>query len=84
MSKIAVAITDGDPDDPTVTAIILLDESDYPLYEEAARQCYKDSVEAFPELLDEVLGEMNKRGIKFEVIMDADVKDEWGYFHFVD
>ena len=82
MTKIAIAITDGNPDGPTVTAVLLLDESDYPAYEEATRRCYEKRIEDFPELLYDVIEELNKTGLEFEVIKD--IKEEMGYFHFVD
>jgi hypothetical protein len=80
MSKIAVIITDGDPDDCNVTAVILMDDKDYPVYEDAARMCYGKSKRCFPDLLDEVLDGLNNMGLKFEVIKD--IKNEYGYYHF--
>lgn len=82
MNKIAVVITDGDPEECTATAVILMDKKDYPIYEATARKCYVESTADYPNLLDEVVEELNKTGMMFEVLKD--IKEEWGYYHYED
>jgi len=82
MSKIAIVITDGDPEECTATAVILMDDKDYKIYEDAARKCYEKSTADYPDLLAEVVEELNQTGMKFEVLKD--IREEWCFFHFGD
>lgn len=69
-NKQAIVITDGDPDDEEVTAIIIINPEDYPIYQEVAYEC---------KYLSNTLKKLTTHNINFEIITRIDT--EYG-FHY--
>lgn len=69
-NKQAIVITDGEPDDGEVTAIIIINPDDYTFYQEIAYEC---------ENLSDTLKALTTHNINFEIITRID--EEYGFYY---